>query len=169
MSRLGGMVLAGALALVGCSKSDEHVSETVKARLASEPTPLSQLQVSTKDRIVKLEGVVSTEAERDRLERIVRDMDGVLAVDNRLTVQRPVQTTAGDIAFAPDDRAIRDGIRKKLDEAGIQGVTLDVRDRIVRLEGEVDRARHADAVRIARDAGLGELGAQRVDDQLVLR
>jgi osmotically-inducible protein OsmY len=93
MKKLGGMLIAAALALAACSKTDERINDAVKSRLANEPTPLAQLDVSTKGRIVRLDGVVATESERERVERIVRDMDDVLAVDNRLTVQRPVQTT----------------------------------------------------------------------------
>lgn len=104
MSKLRSLVLVAALALTACSRSDERVNEAVKQRLASEPTPLVQLQVSTKDRIVTLSGVVATESERERVERIVRDMDEVLAVDNRLTVQRPVQVTGATDAGASDVR-----------------------------------------------------------------
>jgi hypothetical protein len=95
MKRAVGIAMAAALAFAACTNRDERINEAVKARLASEPTPLAQLDVSTKDRIVRLDGVVATQGERERVERIVRDMDDVLAVDNRLTVQRPVQTTGG--------------------------------------------------------------------------
>lgn len=93
MGKLGSIVLVAALAVAGCSRTDDRVNEQVKARLADEPTPMAQLQVSTKDRIVTLSGVVATEDERARIERIVRDMDEVLGVDNRLMVQRPVHVT----------------------------------------------------------------------------
>ena len=91
MKAIGGALLV--LALVGCSRTDERINDAVKERLANEPTPLVQLEVKTSDRIVHLQGVVATETERERLELIVRDMDDVLGVDNRLTVARPVQTT----------------------------------------------------------------------------
>lgn len=86
------MTIAG-LALAACTSNDERINERVKERLANEPTPLVQLEVTTQDRIVRLNGVVQTEHERARLERIVRDIDDVLGVDNRLTIARPVQTT----------------------------------------------------------------------------
>lgn len=90
----GLVVLAAALAASGCRiETDARVTEAVKERLSGEPTPLVQLDITTKDRIVTLEGVVATEAERERLERIVGDMDEVQGVDNRLTVQRPVEVT----------------------------------------------------------------------------
>jgi hypothetical protein len=95
MKTRGGMLgaIVVALALAACSKTDDRINDAVKERLAGEPTPLVQLEVSTQDRIVRLKGVVQDEHERQRLERIVRDMDDVLGVDNRLTVARPVQTT----------------------------------------------------------------------------
>jgi osmotically-inducible protein OsmY len=93
MKSIGGIVLAAALALGACSKTDDRINDAVKERLAGEPTPLVQLEVTTRDRIVRLNGVVHDEHERERLERIVRGMDDVLGVDNRLMVARPVQTT----------------------------------------------------------------------------
>jgi hypothetical protein len=93
MKTLGGVIMVAALALGACSKTDDRINDAVKERLAGEPTPLVQLEVTTTDRIVRLNGVVHDEHERARLERIVRDMDDVLGVDNRLTVARPVQTT----------------------------------------------------------------------------
>jgi osmotically-inducible protein OsmY len=88
-----GTAVAVALLLAACSRTDDRINDAVKERLASEPTPLVQLEVTTQDRIVRLKGVVHDERERERLERIVRGMDDVLGVDNRLTVARPVQTT----------------------------------------------------------------------------
>ena len=93
MKALGGILVVMALALGACSRTDDRINDSVKERLATEPTPLVQLEVTTRDRIVRLDGVVHDERERARLERIVRDMDDVLGVDNRLTVARPVQTT----------------------------------------------------------------------------
>jgi hypothetical protein len=89
------VVGATLLAIAGpaCKGPDTTITDAVKERLADEPTPMVQLDVSTRGRIVTLSGVVATEAERQRLERIVRDMDDVLGVDNRLTIQRPVEVT----------------------------------------------------------------------------
>lgn len=93
MKTLGGAILGAVLALTACSRTDERINDAVKQRLSNEPTPLAQIDVQTNDRIVKLTGVVATDGERERVLRIVRDMDDVLGVDNRLTVQQPVQTT----------------------------------------------------------------------------
>jgi len=152
--------------VVACDSGseDKKLNDMVRQRLADEPTPDVQLQVSTKERVVTLTGVVATEAERDRILRIVRETDKVLGVDNRITVQRPVETTgANDLAFNPADRAIRDSIRRKIDHAGIKGVSIDVRDGVVRLGGDVAPERHDETLQIAKDP---ENGATRVDDHL---
>lgn len=161
-------IFVATLAIGACtSRTDARLEHSVSARLANEPTPPAQIQVTAKDRIVTLTGVVATETERDRIDRIVRDTNGVLGVDNRLAVQQPVHTTgANDIAFTPQDRAIRDAIRQKLDEAGITSVGVEVRDRNVVLHGDVERARHEDAVRITQDAAPN---ARKIDDELVIR
>jgi osmotically-inducible protein OsmY len=162
--KLMAALLLGLVIACDSGSDDKKLNDAVRQRLAGEPTPAVQLQISTKERVVTLSGVVATEAERDRILRIVRDTDRVLGIDNRLTVQRPVETTgASDLAFNPADRAIRDSIRRGIDRAGIKGVSIDVRDGIVRLGGDVPPEKHDETLQIAKDP---ENGATRVDDHL---
>src|SRR5690242_20735758 len=86
-------LLAVVATLAACQDQDRAISERVKVRFAGERTPAAQVHVSTSDRIVRLEGVVISPAERDRLERVARETHGVMGVDNRLVVQAPVEVT----------------------------------------------------------------------------
>jgi osmotically-inducible protein OsmY len=87
-------VLTGSLLLLlACGHSDSKLNERVQNRLAEEGTPAEQVTVTNDARIVRLEGVVATPADRERLDRAARTVSGVLAVDNRLGVQAPVELT----------------------------------------------------------------------------
>jgi osmotically-inducible protein OsmY len=167
MKSVGPIVAALMLALAGCDRGDEQLTKQVRESLDSDRTPAAQYDVRTKDHIVTLEGVVETEADRDRLIENTRRVKGVLGVDNRLTVRAPVQVTgAGDIAFNPEDRAIKDAVRQRLNAGGIAGVWLDVREGVVTMQGEVPRGKHADALRAAQEASPA---IKRIDDLLVVR
>ena len=168
MKSIAPIAAALTLALAGCGRTDEQLSKNVQERLESERTPAAQYEITTKDRIVTLSGVVDSEPDRDRLVDGARSVRGVLGVDNRLTLRAPVQVTgaAGDIAFNPEDRAIKDAIRQKLNEMGASNVWLDVRDGIVTMQGEIPRDKHGAVVREAQGASPA---IKRIDDLLVIR
>lgn len=85
------------LAGAGCGgRHDARINEDVKAQLGP-TTAGTPVAISTKDRIVTLQGVVRTSGERLQIEDAVRHVDGVLAVDNRLTVASPTETTGAPI------------------------------------------------------------------------
>ena len=85
--------VAPILLLLACGHSDPKLNGRIENRLAAAGVPTEQVRVSSEDRIVRIEGLVATGGERDRVELIVRNVPGVLAVDNRLTVQAPVHVT----------------------------------------------------------------------------
>jgi osmotically-inducible protein OsmY len=159
------LALAAAL-VAACARSDGAVEARVKDRLAQESTAPAQIHVSSKERIVTLQGVVNSEQEKSRIAEAARSVDGVLGIDDRLVVQSPVQVTgANDIAFNADDRAVKDAVRKRLDEARVRGAAVEVHDRIVTLHGQVP----ADQREAAVGAAMGAPGVRRVDDKLELR
>ena len=90
------------LALTACAQNDTDITKHVQARLTADGIA-DQVHVSTNDRIVRLEGVVPTQTELNRAEMDARHEPGVLAVDNRLVVQAPVNLT-GAAAPSPSAR-----------------------------------------------------------------
>jgi len=168
MKSTGLVVAALVLALAGCSRNgDEELTKNVREVLENERTPAAQYEVSTKERIVTITGVVENEADRDRLIDGARSVKGVLGVDNRLTISAPVQVTgAADVAFNPEDRALKDAIRQRLDLAGIRGVRIDVRDGVVTMQGELPRDRYQEALHAVQAQGAA---VKRVDDLMVPR
>jgi hypothetical protein len=87
-------ILAGAAiaALGACTQNDTEITKRVQDRLAAEAVT-DQVHVTTQRRIVHLEGVVADTHELNRAEMAARNTPGILAVDNRLVVQNPVNLT----------------------------------------------------------------------------
>ena len=94
------IAMAGMVALAACSSSsaphrtagetvdDATITTEVKAKLAAEKiSTLAKVDVDTKLRTVYLNGVVDSENTRLRAESIARNVKGVNAVVNNLTVK----------------------------------------------------------------------------------
>ena len=74
--------------------SDEEIADDVNLMIAVLPEPMSKIGVSVEDGIVSLTGEVETSAEARLVARMVGEIEGVTAVDNRLSWE--VTTGAGD-------------------------------------------------------------------------
>lgn len=72
----------------------------------------------------------------------------------------PVASTPTPVA-ASEDNALKNTVQANLTKAGISGVTVEVKDGVVTLKGEVPTAKFADAVKAANDAK-----PKKVDNQL---
>lgn len=72
----------------------------------------------------------------------------------------PVMTTPTPVA-ASEDNALKNTVQANLTKAGISGVTVEVKDGVVTLKGEVPTAKFQDAVKAAQDAK-----PKKVDNQL---
>ena len=69
------------------SNSDTAVTDSVKTRLTSQDSDRSSnIQVSTNDGVVTLEGTVSSDFDKSEAEALANSVDGVDRVDNRLVV-----------------------------------------------------------------------------------
>lgn len=166
MKRLAAMV--GLLFLVACGGTDADLNRRVLVRLGQEPTPTEQFTVTTHERVVRLRGVVHSSAERERLERAAREVDGVAGVENLLVVDAPVELTASTpprgtyLKGDPVDSLLHDEIRGRLDAQALDDIAVEVHDRVITLQGNVPQDVHDAALKIARDAGDGT----RVDDRM---
>jgi osmotically-inducible protein OsmY len=153
-------------------RADAAISTSVQARFYQDDTVRGrEIDVSTQDGVVTLEGSVENEAAKRRAVELARGVDGVTRVNDELQV-RPDDTPIGTSGSHPD--------RPRLDPSAITariqaqyfrekdlkplkiGVTTN-RGGVVTLEGTVDTAENkADALRIARETD----GVVRVEDQL---
>jgi hyperosmotically inducible protein len=74
---------------IGAVVSDAAITATVKSKLLADPdTSALRIDVDTKDRTVTLSGAVKSAAEKTEAIEIARQTDGVLGVNDQLTVQR---------------------------------------------------------------------------------
>jgi osmotically-inducible protein OsmY len=74
----------------------------------------------------------------------------------------PVATaTVAPTVAASEDTAVKNKTEAALSKAGISGVTVDVKDGVVTLKGDVPKAKWQDALKAANESG-----AKRVMNQL---
>jgi len=167
MKRL--LVMLALAGLVACQSTDADVNRRVLLRLNQEPTPSEQFTVTTHDRVITIKGVVHSAAERERLEKAAREVDGVAGVENRLVVDAPVELTGAGVFLAADpvDCLIRDEVRSRLDAQELDDIAVEVKDRVVTLTGQVPGNVHDAALKIANDVTRTDKRA-RVDDRLTL-
>jgi hyperosmotically inducible periplasmic protein len=75
-------------------KSDQPVTDTmittkVKTELAKDDTTKARhINVTTKDGVVRLSGMVDSATEKQKAEEDAKTIEGVVSVDNQLTVKR---------------------------------------------------------------------------------
>jgi hyperosmotically inducible periplasmic protein len=110
MFRKPAVVLA-ALAMtvsVACARTDAGVTASVKSKLAADDTvKASEIDVSTLDHAVTLDGTVANRAIKERALAIARDTDGVETVIDDLVVSSETAATTG--TDVPEPASDRDG------------------------------------------------------------
>lgn len=154
----GSLLVVGLFALVGCTSSmvpagtrssDSGITSVVEASLeANETVKAGQVEVQTREGVVYLTGVVDTVEARREAARVAWRTEGVLGVNNDLTVG---ETTVG--AWI-DDVMISSKVKSQLiANTLIRAGDIDVSSSqgIVTLIGRVSsQAVKTDAERIAR-------------------
>lgn len=69
--------------------TDTMITTKVKTELAKDDeTKARHINVTTKNGVVRLSGLVDTAAEKQKAEEDVKNIEGVMSVDNQLTVKR---------------------------------------------------------------------------------
>ena len=73
-------------------ESDVNVTNTIKIILLAEPILFnSMICVETENRTVTLTGFVSNQHEKTHLERVVKELQAYIAVNNRVSLATPLQ------------------------------------------------------------------------------
>lgn len=118
--------------------SDMWITSAAKVRLiANDQTPANQINVDTSNGVVTLFGIVPSDASKRNAEAEVAKVGGVKKVRNELQVvpageQKAVKANDSDIKQRIDSK-FEKGITDDAD------ITVEVKDGVVRLTGEVER------------------------------
>lgn len=160
--------------VVGCATNrtagrqldDATITSKIQAKLTADTEINStNVDVDTFDGVVTLRGEVEKQYTRDEAERLARNTDGVLGVDNRLRVVS---------AAEEDDQTVSDSwittkIKSKLTadpELNPFNIDVDTLDGVVTLSGAVaSEAKRAEVERLAR----GTRGVVDVVNELQIR
>lgn len=160
MSSLLAVIAAGAL-LAACSQSDVGISTNIKAKMAADPTvQAGQIEVTTADGVVTLEGNIDSEEAKQRALQLARETKGVVKVTDMIAVRR----ASGDgdapdpgrtVGVTIDDAGITVRVKERLlDDPVVKGLQIDVDTRagVVYLTGSVGtEAEKEQAVKLARE------------------
>lgn len=166
------VVLSAAALAIACGQTDAGITTAVKSKFAADDTVRAyEINVTTNNKVVTLDGKVDTSAAKERALTLARETDGVRDVIDHVTVSETAPTTgpegdreitaddrareaAGDAGAALGDAAITSAVKAKLlADATVGGLKIDVDTRggVVTLTGNVaTRAEASQAEQLAR-------------------
>jgi len=124
----------------------KHIKDAISKRWFSKE--YDQINVTVKDGIVTLQGPVKTWKEKEELDKEIRNLDGVVGLDSKITVQEDPSKAREYNLFPQDSYAttvddqlnkkIRDNVSKGWIWDSYKGVALATDNGVVVLEGTVD-------------------------------
>ena len=134
---------------IGAQADDTATTASVKSRLIADPQVSSyEIDVDSTDGVVRLSGLVETEAERAAAERVARATDGVKSVKNEIRLGDPT------VSETIEDSAILVKVKSKLaadPDVNALDIDVDVSRGVVTLSGDVTAETQVEeAVRLAR-------------------
>jgi hyperosmotically inducible protein len=147
------MVLAVAVMLSACGKSDADLQKAVADKLAADG--ITGVTVAVNDGVATLTGEVADITVKNRAEASAK-VEGIKSVNNQISL-RALPTPSP----APADPMLRGKVEQALSKAGCTGVTPEVSGGTVILKGTVPAAKFAECVRVAQESG-----AMKVENQL---
>lgn len=181
-----------ALAGSGCegrNVADSAITARVKSKIAmNTETSALRINVDTTGSVVTLSGVVPTLDEKTQAEQIAKNTEGVVRVVNKLVVDpnsagrartegnaaegksedaiKNVEGSARNGGITASDLTILSKIKARYISEGIVGATIDVKDGVVTLSGEVNDIQNR--VR-AESIAKATSGVKSVDNRIVVR
>lgn len=134
------------------------------------------VKATVNDGNVVLTGSVKTQGDKEKIEKKIRDIDGVDRVDSQITVQE-MSTKANatndfskDIAANSADKQLNEKIRDKVSRGWLwdsyKDVTLNTNDGVVTLEGQVGKT--SDQEKLVNEIQKIE-GVKSVNSRLVIK
>lgn len=127
--------------------SDQELSQKVNEKIGPGwfSNGYDQINIQVKDGVVTLSGSVRTASEKEKVEREVRNLDGVVSVNSRIRVQEPngkeERKYPQDSASTPMDEQLNKKIRDDVSEGWLwdsyKEASLNTTNGVVTLEGAV--------------------------------
>lgn len=150
-----------AITLVSCKgkKTDSEIQASINEKIASKEE-MKGLTASVSNGVVTLTGECPTEECRKDCADAVKSISGVKNVENNIrvgsatTAPAPVEITADETLKA----SVNDVVKN------YKGVEADVKDGVITLRGEIQRANLQDLI-----VSLNELKPRKVENQLVIK
>lgn len=97
-------VMLFAMLAAGCGDTDPAIRARVETQFAAEPlVNQHQIAVESREGVVTLDGVVSSQDARQRAEELARSTEGVVRVINTLEVSPAAPATVGPRPDVPAD------------------------------------------------------------------
>ena len=127
---------------VGQTMNDAAISTAVQTKLTSDRlSNFSRINVDTERGVVNLSGVVETEAQRARVERLTRQVEGVVRVNNNVQIEN--RPPSGKHPNPEQTNDMKEGQPEKYNGPGdpknmtkqTQGADV-IQGQVVRVEGE---------------------------------
>jgi hyperosmotically inducible protein len=111
------VVCCAALVTIACGQTDAGITTAVKSKFAADDTVKAyQLDVTTENNVVTLEGTVETSVAKEQAVLLARNTDGVRDVVDRITVSEAAGTSGMRDPDDIDDPAIDDQAAAKARE-----------------------------------------------------
>jgi hyperosmotically inducible periplasmic protein len=119
------VVLCAAFITTACGQTDAGITTAVKSKFAADDTVKAyEIDVTTQNKVVTLEGNVETSVAKDKAIALARDTDGVRDVVDKLNVSESAATSG--VLDEPDTRSDTDRAKAKAgDTADKAGDTAD--------------------------------------------
>ena len=141
------LMLAAALMLSACGKSDADLTKAAQDKLTAEK--VTGVTVAVKDGVATLTGEVADAAVKTKAEAAVKSVEGIKSVTNSLTTKPlPVATPAAA------DPALTGKLNEAMKKAGVSGLTIEVVNGKATIKGTVPAAKYAEVVRIINESGI---------------
>ena len=138
------LMFAG-VCLFACKPNDSKLQQAVNEKLSTSPGVSATVQ----DGVVTLSGEVMDETTRQTAEDAVKNVKGVTAVNNNITVQAPIPSPP--VSINPDD-VLKQTLDSAYSAAGYSGVTVSVANGEVTLEGTAKRSDLRKIMQVAQEA-----------------
>ena len=152
----------------GQTISDASISTAVQTKLTSDRlSNFPRINVDTERGVVNLSGVVETEAQRARVDRLTRQVEGVVRVNNNLQIEN--RPPSGKHPNPEQNTDIKEGQPEKYNGPGDQkNVTKQtqradvMQGQVVRVEGETYVVRGPDGKEISLHADTTTLKIKEI-------